>query len=220
MRVIFGRFRESGLIQRAAELALPPEYWGQAGISSQRSSTPLAERDELCNLLLRISSEFPDISFDGAAVTIGLHRLWDGRRDIVQLVPVQLVGMQAEWLNGAQGMVEGFKDPSTQVLPLTHCCHSLRSLIPSIQRFTLRIERPDDVVTRTGGTAKVVRERLVQANPMGHECKLIEEILVSLKALEASGRPNITRFLQVRCSPCSVPGELDVSHSSHRTTVK
>ena len=26
---------------------------------------------------------------------------------------VQLVGMQAQWLNGAQGMIEGVKDPAT-----------------------------------------------------------------------------------------------------------
>jgi hypothetical protein len=87
-----------------------------------------------------------------------------------------------------------------------------------LQRFTIRLERPDDVVSRTGGTApsppltkkphfsinhdvigtaKVLREKLVCADPNGLECQLLEEILVSVKALEASGQPNITRFLQV-----------------------
>lgn len=43
----------------------------------------------------------------------------------------------------------------------------------------------------------MVREKLVCADPTGLECQLLEEILVSVKALEASGRLNITRFLQV-----------------------
>jgi hypothetical protein len=68
---------------------------------------------------------------------------------------------------------------------------------PLLQRFTIRIERPDDVVTRTGGSARVLREKLVCVNPVGFECQIIEEILVSVKALEASGRPSISKFLQV-----------------------
>jgi hypothetical protein len=110
-------FRASGAIQRAAELALTPEYWGDRRFGPNDGS-PLSmerERDHLCNMIRQIRRDFPDIDFDDALVTIGLRRLWDGRRDIVQLVPVQLVGMQAAWLNGAQGMVEGFKDPTTQV---------------------------------------------------------------------------------------------------------
>jgi hypothetical protein len=74
----------------------------------------------------------------------------------------------------------------------------MNSRLPLPQRFMVRIERPDDVVMRTGGTAKVLREKLVCVDPFGFECQLIEEILVSVKALEASGRPNITSFLQAR----------------------
>ncbi len=203
MNTLFQHFRDSGLIQRAAELALTPQYWGQHRFGDSSSSTPENERDYLCNMLRQITRDFPDIAFDDAMVTIALHRLWDGRRDVVQLVPVQLVGMQAAWLNGAQGMVEGFKDPATQVLPLI-----LIAFFPALshaftQRFTVRLERPDDVVTRTGGIAKVMREKLVCVKPTGFECQLVEEILVALKALEASGRPNITRFLQVTGRRCS-----------------
>lgn len=68
-------------------------------------------------MMRRLSRDVSGLHFDDSLTTIGLRRLWDGRRDILQLVPVQLVGMQAAWLNGAQGMVEGFKDPSTQVRP-------------------------------------------------------------------------------------------------------
>jgi hypothetical protein len=75
--------------------------------------------------------------------------------------------------------------------PASHPPHST-----PLQRFTVRLERPDDVVARAS-TAKVVREKLVCADPTGLECQLLEEILVSVKALEASGRLNITRFLQV-----------------------
>lgn len=66
-------------------------------------------------MLRQLSRDVSGLHFDDSITTIGLRRLWDGRRDILQLVPVQLVGMQAAWLNGAQGMVEGFKDPATQV---------------------------------------------------------------------------------------------------------
>ncbi len=154
-------------------------------------------------MLRQLSRDVSGLHFDDAMMTIGLRRLWDGRRDIVQLVPVQLQGMQAAWLNGAHGMVEGFKDPSTQVQSLPFCFHFSTSffaflyLLTPLQRYTVRLERPDDVVSRTGGTAKVVREKLVCADATGLECQLLEEILVSVKALEASGRPNITRFLQV-----------------------
>lgn len=53
------------------------------------------------------------------------------------------------------------------------------------------------MVVRTGGVAKVLREKLVCVDPTSFESQVIEEILVSVKALEASGRPNITRFIQV-----------------------
>jgi hypothetical protein len=116
-RALAESFRASGFIQRAAELALTPEYWGQHrfGNNDGQSISTERERDHLCNMMRQIRRDFPDLDFDDALVAIGLRRLWDGRRDIVQLVPVQLVGMQAAWLNGAQGMVEGFKDPVTQV---------------------------------------------------------------------------------------------------------
>lgn len=60
-------------------------------------------------MLRQIPRDHPDLRFDHSMVTIGLRRLWDGRRDILQLLPVQLVGMQAAWLNGAQvgGLVFG-----------------------------------------------------------------------------------------------------------------
>lgn len=44
---------------------------------------------------------------------------------------------------------------------------------------------------------QVVREKLVCVDPLGFECQVLEEILVSVKALEASGRQSITRFIQV-----------------------
>ena len=131
---------------------------GQHRFGGSQGDGPLTvelERDHFCNMLRQIPRDHPDLRFDHSMVTIGLRRLWDGRRDILQLLPVQLVGMQAAWLNGAQvgglgfgvwglgfrftgaqGMIEGFKDAASG-------------------RFTVRIECPDDVVTRTGGTAKV-----------------------------------------------------------------
>ena len=57
------------------------------------------------------------------------------------------------------------------------------------------------MVTRTGGSAKILREKLVCCDPLSFECQMIEEILVSVKALEASGRPNITSFLQASEEP-------------------
>lgn len=113
-RALLDSFRQSGAIQRAAELALTPEYWGQHrfGGGGSNNLTPEAERDSFCNMMRDICRDHPELQFDDTLVSIGLRRLWDGRRDIVQLVPVELAGMQSAWLNGAQGMVEGFKDAS------------------------------------------------------------------------------------------------------------
>jgi hypothetical protein len=86
-------------------------------------------------MLRQLSRDVSGLHFDDAMMTIGLRRLWDGRRDIVQLVPVQLQGMQAAWLNGAHGMVEGFKDPSTQVQSLPFC-------FPSALLFSLPYTYP------------------------------------------------------------------------------
>jgi hypothetical protein len=111
--------RSSGSIQRAAELALTPNHWGHQRFGNGREKlSPDGERDHFCNVFRSFANDHPDVQFDDALVSIGLRRMWDGRRDIVQLVPVQLVGMQSAWLNGAQGMVDGFKDPKTEVIRL------------------------------------------------------------------------------------------------------
>ena len=36
------------------------------------------------------------------------------RHSLTAATQVQLVGMQVQWLNGAQGMIEGVKDAATQ----------------------------------------------------------------------------------------------------------